>query len=483
MFTGKKAAAVIGLLIIASMVITSCAPAPTPEKVVETVVVKETVEVEKEVVKEVEKVVTKEVEVEKEVVVTATPAPEVVENQLTIYHWWTAGGERQAIDKIFEWYNTKNPDIEIVDNPVAGGGGISLQTVLNGMLAAKIPPDTFQSLSGAAIKSYVDGNYLDPVDDVWEAQDLDTNYPPVIGKMTVFNGHHYGIPMLAHRANWLFYNKPLFDELNLTPPTTVDELIAVSKTIQEEKPDVAPIGIGTRDAWTAIFLFDVTLLNTGGPDVYEKFYTGQIDPKSDPAIKEALEKYKELIPYLYEFHGAKTWSDIPGPLCEGKIGMMVIGDFAAANMVQAGYEQGVAWDAVGFPQEPEEVFLMIVDTFVRPTGIKHPDAATAWLTNLTDPQMQGEFNIIKGAIAIHKDVPDSTYPDKLHQEASATFKSKRIVPSSVHGMLSPPAFTGELQTILTRFLYSPDVERALGEIGDALTLFNVADSSQWYWAE
>jgi glucose/mannose transport system substrate-binding protein len=289
--------------------------------------------------------------------------------------------------------------------------------------------------------------------------------------------------MLAHRANWLFYNKPLFDELNLTPPTTVDELIAVSKTIQEEKPDVAPIGIGTRDAWTAIFLFDVTLLNTGGPDVYEKFYTGQIDPKSDPAIKEALEKYKELIPYLYEFHGAKTWSDIPGPLCEGKIGMMVIGDFAAANMVQAGYEQGVAWDAVGFPQEPEEVFLMIVDTFVRPTGIKHPDAATAWLTNLTDPQMQGEFNIIKGAIAIHKDVPDSTYPDKLHQEASATFKSKRIVPSSVHGMLSPPAFTGELQTILTRFLYSPDVERALGEIGDALTLFNVADSSQWYWAE
>jgi glucose/mannose transport system substrate-binding protein len=483
MFSGKKAAAVIGLLIIASMVITSCAPAPTPEKVVETVVVRETVEVEKEVVKEVEKVVTKEVEVEKEVVVTATPAPEVVENQLTIYHWWTAGGERQAIDKIFEWYNTKNPDIEIVDNPVAGGGGISLQTVLNGMLAAKIPPDTFQSLSGAAIKSYVDGNYLDPVDDVWEAQDLDTNYPPVIGKMTVFNGHHYGIPMLAHRANWLFYNKPLFDELNLMPPTTVDELIAVSKTIQEEKPDVAPIGIGTRDAWTAIFLFDVTLLNTGGPDVYEKFYTGQIDPRSDPAIKEALEKYKELIPYLYEFHGAKTWSDIPGPLCEGKIGMMVIGDFAAANMVQAGYEQGVVWDAVGFPQEPEEVFLMIVDTFVRPTGIKHPDAATAWLTNLTDPQMQGEFNIIKGAIAIHKDVPDSTYPDKLHQEASATFKSKRIVPSSVHGMLSPPAFTGELQTILTRFLYSPDVERALGETGDALTLFNVADSSQWYWAE
>jgi len=387
------------------------------------------------------------------------------------------------MEKIFEWYNKKNPDVKIVDNPIAGGGGVTLKTVLLGLLAAKIPPDTFQSLSGAELKMYVDGNYLDPVDDVWMAQNLDANYPAVIGKMTTFNGKHYGIPMNAHRANWLFYSKKLFDELKLAPPTTIDEMIAAAKTIKAQKPDVAPIGIGTREKWPAVFLFDVTLLSTGGPDVYEKFYTGRLDVKQDPAVRTALEKYKELIPYLYQFHGAKTWSDIAAPMAQGQMGMMVIGDFAAGLLAQAGFQEGTDWEAVGFPQKPEEVYLMIVDTFTRPTGAKNPAAATAWLTNLTDPKMQADFNILKGSIAIHKEVPDSTYPDKLHQEASNHFKSKRIVPSSIHGVLAPPAFTSDFQDILTRFLYSPDVDRALEEINTSMTLYKVADASQWYWTK
>ncbi len=405
------------------------------------------------------------------------------QQELVVYHWWTAGGERQAMQVIFDAFTKKNPATKIVDNPVAGGGGITLKTVLLGLLAAKIPPDTFQSLSGAELKQYVDGNYVAPVDDIWKAQNLNGNYPAVIGKMTTFNGKHYGIPMNAHRANWLFYNTKLFKELNLAPPTTADEMIVAAKRIKAGKPGVAPIAIGTREKWPAVFLFDVVLLSTGGPDIYEKFYTGQLDVKTSPDLRTAFEKYKELVPYLYEFHGAKTWSDIAGPMAEGKMGMMVIGDFAAGLLVQAGYKEGVDWDAVGFPQKPQEVFLMIVDTFVSPVGAKHPQATTAWLTNLTDPKVQGEFNIVKGSIAIHKAVPDSTYPDKLHRTASATFKNKRIVPSSIHGVLAPPAFLSDWQDILTRFLYSPDVNRALTEISDAMALDKVTESGSWYWAK
>ena len=395
----------------------------------------------------------------------AAKAPEPqASKQLVVYHWWTAGGEREAMNKIMEWFSKKNPDITVVDNPIAGGGGIALKTVLLGLLAAKMPPDTFQSLSGAELKMYVDGNYVDSVDDIWQANNLDTNYPAVIGRMTTFNGHHYGIPMNAHRANWLFYSKKVFDELNLQPPNNVDEMIAVAKTIKEKKPDVVPIGLGTRDKFQAVFLFDVVLLSVGGPDAYEKFYTGQLDANTDPTLQKAFEKYKELIPYLYEFHGAKVWSDIAGPMAEGKFGMMIIGDFAAGQLVQAGYKEGVDWEAEAFPKQPEEVFLMIVDTFTRPTGAKSPDSTTAWLNNLTDPQVQQEFNIIKGSIAIHKDVPDSAYADSLHQRASQAFKTKRIVPSSIHGVLAPPAFLSDWQDILTRFLYSPDIARIQREI-------------------
>ncbi|RKX45102.1 MAG: ABC transporter substrate-binding protein, partial [Thermotogae bacterium] len=95
--------------------------------------------------------------------------------KLVIYHWWTAGGERQAIDKLFELFKKAYPDIEIVENPIVGGGGTTLRTVLMGLLAAGMPPDTFQSLSGADLKNYVDGGYLTPVDDIWNEQNLDEN--------------------------------------------------------------------------------------------------------------------------------------------------------------------------------------------------------------------------------------------------------------------------------------------------------------------
>ncbi|MGQ9585093.1 MAG: hypothetical protein ACUVXG_06795, partial [Anaerolineae bacterium] len=73
----KKWAVVLAVLVIGSMFLAACGPAPTPIVVKETVVV--TKEVQKEVTKEVEKVVTKEVEkvVTKEVekVVEVTPTP------------------------------------------------------------------------------------------------------------------------------------------------------------------------------------------------------------------------------------------------------------------------------------------------------------------------------------------------------------------------------------------------------------------------
>ena len=62
----KKLMAMLGAIVVLSMMMTACAT-PTPERIVETVVVKETVEtvkeVEVEVVKTVEKVVEKTVEV------------------------------------------------------------------------------------------------------------------------------------------------------------------------------------------------------------------------------------------------------------------------------------------------------------------------------------------------------------------------------------------------------------------------------------
>ncbi|HEU4798366.1 MAG TPA: hypothetical protein VFT63_05525, partial [bacterium] len=80
--------------------------------------------------------------------------------RVEIFHWWTAGGEREAADAMFNALKKRYSDVELVENPVAGGGGVSHRVVLQARLSAKIPPDTWQTLGGAELKSYVDGDYL-----------------------------------------------------------------------------------------------------------------------------------------------------------------------------------------------------------------------------------------------------------------------------------------------------------------------------------
>ena len=397
--------------------------------------------------------------------------------KLVIYHWWTAGGERQAIDKLFELFKKAYPDIEIVENPIVGGGGTTLRTVLMGLLAAGMPPDTFQSLSGADLKNYVDGGYLTPVDDIWNEQNLGKNFPPLMKKMVTFNGHIYAIPMSIHRANWLLYNKKIFDELGLKPPRNVEELLKIAKIIKEKKPDLWPITLGTRDKFTVVFLFDTILLSVAGPDIYEKFYTGQLDVKNEPLVRKAFEYFAKLVPYIYPYHSAQTWDQALG---RKDWVMMVIGDFAVGYMIATNKKYNVDWGAVPFPAEPN-VFLMIIDTFTLPKKAKNVDAAKKWLKFIAEPEPEKEFTIIKGSIAPHKLVPVDAYPDEVRKIDIKDFRNARIVPSSIHGVLAPESFLSEYQDILVNFLYSPDVDRVLNQIDDAMKFYKVKENSMWYW--
>ncbi|MGB9669366.1 MAG: ABC transporter substrate-binding protein, partial [Anaerolineales bacterium] len=119
----KKLSLVLLVVLLASAVLTACAPAqaPTPEKVVETVIVEKPGET---------------------VIQVVTPTPEPKQKKLEIFHWWTAPGEREAADAMFKAFHDKYPDIQVVENPVPGGGGVSHRVVLQSRIIAGIPPDT-----------------------------------------------------------------------------------------------------------------------------------------------------------------------------------------------------------------------------------------------------------------------------------------------------------------------------------------------------
>jgi ABC-type glycerol-3-phosphate transport system substrate-binding protein len=211
------------------------------------------------------------------------------DNELDIYHWWTAPGEREAADAMFAALKAAYPDITVVENPTAGGGGVNQRVVLQNRLAAGDFPDTWQTLGGAELKNYVDSGFLAPLDDLWKELDYANKIPGPLAKAVTVNGHPYVVPLNMHLQNILYYNLKLFTELGITPPKTFEELIAACETIKTAKPDMSCLGLGSSEKWGDAFVFDSIYLQEAGAENYVKLYKGETDVTTDAAYRSALQ--------------------------------------------------------------------------------------------------------------------------------------------------------------------------------------------------
>lgn len=470
MYQKKKTVTLLTILaLLVGLIVAACGPAPTPE------VVKETVVVEKEV--EVTKVVVEE----KEVVVTATPEPEA--RELEIFHWWTGPGEREAADAMFAALADAYPDVEVIENPVAGGGGVSHRVVLQGRMAAGLPPDTFQTLGGAELKAYVDGNALEPLDDLWAELNYADAIPGPLASAVSIDGHPYVVPLNMHIQNILYYDKKLFEELDLEAPKNFDELMAAAKAIKDAYPDKAPLGLGTTENWEAPFVLDSIILEVGGPEYYVKLHKGEVDVTTDATYKESLEKLVELNEYVYPFHSNLTWDQSVGLVVSGDSAMVIMGTWAIGAFISNGWQPGVDFGAVTFPQEPERMLLFHPDTYGLAKGAPHLGATKDWLKVVASPELQIPTDVTQGGMFARIDIDPTEFPDPIRQEMQAYVRdnSDKLILDQ-HGSIAPASFSNEYWIVIAGFMASddPDVDATISQVATLFETYNVKEEAAWY---
>jgi len=449
------------------MIVASCAPAatPTPEKVIikETVMMAGTPQV-KEIIKEV----------------TSTPKP--AEKKLEIFHWWTAPGEREAADAMFKALKDKYPDVKVVENPVPGGGGVSHRVVLQARITAGLPPDTFQTLGGAELKNYVDSGVLEPIDDLWKELDYANKIPGPLASAVTVGGKRYVVPLNMHIQNILYYNKKLFDEQKITPPTTFADLLAVCSKLKTAKPQMACLGLGSKEKWGDAFVFDSILLEEGGPEYYVKLYKGLIDVSTDPVYKNALTKFQQLIPYINADHSGLSWDQSVGLVGSGQAAMVLMGTWAIGAFIQGSkWQPGVDFGAVTFPQKPERILLFHPDCYGITKGAPDPEVTRNWLKVVASPELQIPTDVTQGGLFARIDIEATKFPDPIRQELQ-TYVSKN--PSKLildqHGSILPAAAQAEYWDILSGFLAQPNIDATIKAVANMMKKYNVKEASAWY---
>jgi glucose/mannose transport system substrate-binding protein len=355
----------------------------------------------------------------------------VAENShiVEIFSWWTAGGEKDALDAMLAYHLKAHPEEKIVN--AAQVSGDAAQQVLDGRIAAGAYPETFQLNAGAVLRAYAarkaaDGSpLLAPLDTMPEASEWKTAFSPAVLEAVSYNGKMFAVPVNAHRDNTLFYNKKVFDERGLTPPTTLAELFQVCDALAQSTPKIIPLAISSKEPWTvSLFLFENLLVAEAGIQYYQDFFTGKKSP-DDPEIAKTLNDGLALWKYTDPSGKVLRWDQAVEQVELGDAAMTVMGDWAKGHFESAGQMPDVDFGALPMPGS-QEGFVYGPDCFTLVAGAHNPKGARDLLATFGSRGGQDVFNPIKGSIPARKDA-DPTVFDSISQRTIVDFNSKQQV--------------------------------------------------------
>ena len=378
-------------------------------------------------------------------------------SEVEILHWWTAGGEKDAIDQLLALFQDQYPT-EAVINTAIDGSTAARMTIQERMLGGQ-PPDTFQANGGWDLLAWVlynnvdaTNSKMDPIDDTATAQGWADVMPAAVLNTASFNDHVYAVPLDIHRVNTLFFNESLFDQYAVAQPKTLDDVFAIAAEFQSAGI-VAPIALGTKDGTLPILFFENLLVSRAGGVYYQEFMQGLGDPFA-PEIAKAVADLATLLTFANVNSAQLTWSQAADRVLTRDAALTIMGDWDKGYMVSRGATPDVDFGALPMPGTAG-TFVFTTDTFGLPKGARNPAGTIDILKLFGSKEGQDTFNPIKGSISPRSDT-DTTVYDQMGQQTISDFRqASDSSPSTVvaaTAILAPPEFMNEINTVLLQFV-------------------------------
>ncbi len=390
---------------------------------------------------------------------------ETAKDEMIVYHWWTAGGEKEAIDALFSAFKVNHPELEIVENPISGGGGGVMRSQIKTMVMAGNSPDTFQLTYGTGMLASFK-EVLTPIDELFE----DFPVPDMVKKMGQVDGRQVSVPLNIMRNNCLWYNKEIVDKLSIDPNfNDFDDFLAACKRVKNAGYVPFVIGAGGGQQFWLGQITEQMILGApgGGPEYLTKLYNGEADPANDRAIREMLEFLKALIEngYINNDYSALTWDQAADILMRGEGAFYSMGDWAKGHFTAAGWDPKKDFDYVTNPGT-DGYFSLHFDGFSLCKGAPHPEITMAWLEFLTSAEAETAFCPIKGATPPRLDAPTDMY-DEISLDILADFRDPETkIVQSIFAQ-PPEEYLGVFGSMLSGFIEKPDVDQGVKDYAAA----------------
>jgi len=343
------------------------------------------------------------------------------EVQVELFSWWVNPGEAEALQALMDLNKEVHPNERIVN--AAEASGTDAKQELSDRLAADDPPDLFQQ-NAHDMRQFVADNpgKVEQLDDIFTADNLsDVVVAEVLSDVTV-DGHVYSMPVNIHRENALFYNKRVFADHDLAPPTTLADFFAACETLKAA--GVTPVATSYQ-GWIIRIMFNSLAQGTFGAEEFGAQWNGAA--MDETKLGEAIDNLNRVLTdYSNDTAGDMDfgWTQAADMVFEGDAAMFFHGDWAKGYFVQKGWEPNEDFGVVGAPGAAN-MFWYGVDVFAMPVGGPEPDAARDFLRTVASIDGQVGFNTVKGSSPMRLDVPNVRL-DTMGQEVLLDLQEAQV---------------------------------------------------------
>lgn len=392
--------------------------------------------------------------------------------KVNVYHWWTAGGEKQAIEAVIGGFEGTYAKQDAKSNAVPGGAGGAMVMKVKTLQQANRAPESFQAHPGEEIQPYLAADMLFDLSGLWQELGLRERMIGKIADLCVAgNGGYYIVPVGIHKTNTVFYNIHMFEEYGIEIPDhaniTWDEFWNICEQFKAKLPEGKyALDLGDRKGWTAGQLFENIMMGTD-PQIYEDFINGKATQEQ---VQQVLDTFKKLMDYVAPDHAAREWFETAGRVVAGDYAMYIMGTWMQPFLTSQGWVYGKDYGVFTMPGT-EGYYGMCIDGFVVSNASANVEGGVKWAASVADHDVQIAFSRVKESVSPYLDTPDDTY-----NELTLIFRNELLdesivaYPSFTHGTALPWAASTDLQTRITDFATSndPDTARYAKMITEAL---------------
>lgn len=376
-------------------------------------------------------------------------APGAHAGEVEVLHFWASGGEAQAVAQLKSTLRAQGhtwKDFAIAD----GGGGLAV--VMLGSRVRSGNPPTAAQIKGVAIQEWARTGKLSGIEDVASADHWNRLLPTVVSDAMKYHGHYVAAPLNVHRVNWLWINADVLRKAGARVPATWDEFFETADAMR--RIGVTPLAYGGQ-SWLDMGTFESVAIGVGGAEFYKKAFL-ELDPQAltSPVMEKTLATYKRLKSYTDRNATGRDWVAATDMLNRGGAGMLIMGDWAKAEMLAAGKRPGVDILCTATPGS-RGAFSFDIDSFVMfdVNDAKKPaqrDLARAVMSR----EFQEAFNLAKGSIPARLDVPMERFDacaQRARQDFQHSAKRGTLLPSLSHGMAQPSHTVAPMWDVIRQF--------------------------------